>query len=65
LKLKHRYLLPRIASNFHRRRYNPASKIPALRIFGLSIAICVVLNFIFVLTIFPAGSYTRSLLSST
>jgi len=34
---------------------NLASKIPALRIFGLSIAICVTLNFVFVLTIFPAA----------
>ena len=37
------------------RPYNSASKIPALRIFGLSIAVCVVLNFVFVLTIFPAA----------
>ena len=38
---------------------NLASKIPALRIFGLSIAICVVLNFLFVLTIFPAAISMR------
>ena len=34
---------------------NIASKIPALRIFGLSICVCVVVNFIFVLTVFPSA----------
>lgn len=34
---------------------NLASMIPALRIFGFSIAVCVSLNFVYVLTIFPSA----------